>query len=331
MTARPYLSLFSALLASMIWSAQAGAQSYPTRAITFVVPFAPGGLTDIPARVLAALMQERIGASIVVENKTGGSGVIGASHVWRSEPDGYTLLVNALADVQNLHYIPVPYNALTDFIPIGMVADGPPLVLIVNSKLPYKTLADLIADAKANPTKVNFGTSGPASSPVIALTQLNALAGTKIQDVPYRGSGEAAASVVQGAIHGTFTFYSSAKPLAEDGKVRALAVSSPQRIASWPDVPTMRELGFPGFDHRGFVGLAAPAKTPPHIIAFLNKHLNEVINSDAFKRRMEPLGMTIPNAADNTPEKFAEFMRVQTARQAELAKLSGYSPMEQRR
>jgi tripartite-type tricarboxylate transporter receptor subunit TctC len=318
------------LLGGMIVVAPAGAQNYPTRPITFVVPFAPGGLTDIPARVLAALMQEKIGASIVVENKTGGSGVIGASHVWRSEPDGYTLLVNALADVQNLHYIPVPYNALTDFAPIGMVADGPPLVMIVNAGLPYKSVADLIADAKANPTKLNFGTSGPASSPVIALTQLNALAGTKIQDVPYRGSGEAAASVVTGAVQGTFTFYSSAKPLAEDGKVRALAVSSPQRIASWPEVPTMRELGFPGFDHRGFVGLAAPGKTPPQIIAFLNKHLNEAINSDAFKKRMEALGMTIPAAAENTPEKFAEFMRVQTARQAELAKLSGYAPMERR-
>jgi tripartite-type tricarboxylate transporter receptor subunit TctC len=211
-----------------------------------------------------------------------------------------------------------------------MVADGPPLVLIINGKLPYQSLAELIADAKANPTKINFGTSGPASSPVIALTQLNAAAGTKIQDVPYRGSGEAAASVVTGAIHGTFTFYSSAKPLAEDGKVRALAVSSPRRIAGWPDIPTMAELGFPGFDHRGFVGLAAPAKTPPHVIAFLNKHLNEAINSDAFKRRMEALGMTIPSAAENTPEKFAEFMRVQTARQAELAKLSGHKPLERR-
>ena len=109
---------------------------------------------------------------------------------------------------------------------------------------------------------MSFGTSGPASSPVIALTQLNALAGTKIVDVPYRGSGQAAAAVVTGAIQGTFTFYSSAKPLADDGKVRALAVSSPQRIAGWPEIPTMAELGFPGFDHRGFVGLAAPAKTP---------------------------------------------------------------------
>lgn len=299
----------------------AGAQSYPSRAITIVVPFAPGGLTDIPARVLAALLQERLGVSVVVENKAGASGVVGATHVLRAEPDGYTLLANALADVQNLHYISVPYNAVTDFAQIGKIIDGPPMVLIIDARLPYKSLAELIADAKANPTKISFGTSGPASSPVIALTQLNALAGTKIVDVPYRGSGQAAGSVLTGAVQGTFTFFSAAKPMVDDGKARALAVASPQRIAGWPDIPTMAELGYPGFDHRGFVGLAAPAKTPPAIIALLNKHLNDAINSAAFKQRMEPLGMTIP--ADNTPEQFAAFMRRETARQAEFAKLAG--------
>jgi tripartite-type tricarboxylate transporter receptor subunit TctC len=111
--------------------------------------------------------------------------------------------------------------------------------------------------------------------------------------------------------------------------VRALAVSSPQRLATWPEIPTMAELGFPGFDHRGFVGLAAPGKTPAPIVAFLNKHLNDAINSDTFRRRMEPLGMTIPT--DNTPERFADFMRRETVRQGELAKLSGYSPLEPKR
>jgi tripartite-type tricarboxylate transporter receptor subunit TctC len=318
-----------AVLISLAGVAQAQTQTYPSRPITLVVPFAPGGLTDIPARLLAALLQERMGVSVVVENKAGASGVVGATHVLRAEPDGYTLLANALADVQNLHYISVPYNAVTDFALIGKVIDGPPMVLIIDARLPYRSLAELIADAKANPAKLSFGTSGPASSPVIALTQLNALAGTRIVDVPYRGSGQAAASVVTGAVQGTFAFYSSAKPLAEDGKARALAVASPQRIASWPDIPTMGELGFPGFDHRGFVGLAAPARTPPQIIAVLNKHLNDVIASDLFRQRMEPLGMTIPTT--NTPEEFAQFMREATARQAELAKLSGYDPMEPKR
>jgi tripartite-type tricarboxylate transporter receptor subunit TctC len=209
-----------------------------------------------------------------------------------------------------------------------MVADGPPVVLIVNAGLPFKSVADLIAHAKANPGKVSFGTSGPATSPAIAVTQLNALAKTDIAQVPYRGSGPAAAAVVGGEVQGTFAFYSVARQMHDGGKVRALAVASPKRMENWPEIPTMGELGFPGFDHRGFVGLAAPGKTPAPIVAFLNKHLNEVINSPSFRKRMEPLGMTIPT--DNTPEKFAEFMRREIARQAELAKLSGHAPLQKK-
>jgi tripartite-type tricarboxylate transporter receptor subunit TctC len=321
-----FLHVLGALFLAMLPDIAAQAQTYPNRPVTFVVPFAPGGLSDVPARVLAAEMQERIGQSIVVENKPGASGVTGATAVLRAEPDGYTLLVNALADVQNLHYLPVPYDAVKDFALIGQITDGPPLVLIVNAALPYKSVAELIADAKANPSKVSFGTSGPATSPAIAVTQLNTLAGTRIVDVPYRGSGAAAVAVVTGEIQGAFVFYSNARPLSDDGKVRALAVASPQRMASWPDIPTMAELGFPGFDHRGFVGLAAPGKTSAQVVAFLSQHLNAAINSASFRQRMEPLGMVIPT--DNTPERFADFMRRENARQAELAKLSGHAPLK---
>jgi tripartite-type tricarboxylate transporter receptor subunit TctC len=328
-TIRPPLAfpLFGTLL--VVFATGASAQTYPNRTITFVVPFAAGGLSDVPARVLAAEMQERVGQSIVVENKPGASGVTGATLVWRAEPDGYTLLVNALADVQNLHYLPVPYDPVKDFALIGQVTEGPPLVLIVNPNLPYRSVADVIADAKANPAKVSFASSGPATSPAISITQLNALAGTRIVDVPYRGTGPAGAAVVTGEIQGAFVFLSSAKSLADDGKVRALAVASPHRIASWPEIPTMSELGYPGFDHRGFVGLAGPPKTPAPIVAFLNKHLNDAINSASFRRRLEPLGVTIPT--DNTPEKFAEFMRRELIKQAELAKLSGHAPLAPQR
>src|SRR5262245_40325552 len=331
MTTRQRLSFspLAAFLLSAIAAFGAQAQPYPNRTITFVVPFAAGGLSDVPARVLAAEMQHRLGQSIVVENKPGASGVTGATSVLRAEPDGYTLLVNALADVQNLHYLSVPYDPIKDFALIGQITDGPPLVLIVNANLPYKSVADLIADAKANPTKVSFASSGPATSPAISITQLNALAGTKIADVPYRGTGPAAAAVVTGEIQGAFVFYSNARPLHDDGKVRALAVASPQRMASWPEIPTMQELGFTGFDHRGFVGLAAPGKTSPAIVTLLNKHLNEAINSEAFRRRLEPLGVSIPT--DNTPERFADFMRREWARQAELAKLTGHAPLEPKR
>jgi tripartite-type tricarboxylate transporter receptor subunit TctC len=208
------------------------------------------------------------------------------------------------------------------------VTDGPPVILIVNADLPFKSVAELVAHAKANPNKVSFGTSGPATSPAIAVTQLNALAKTSIVQVPYRGSGPAAAAVATGEVQGAFVFYANARQLHEGGKVRALAVASPQRMASWPELPTMGEFGFPGFDHRGFVGLAAPRKTPASIVAFLNKHLNEAINAPTFRQRIEPLGMTVPT--DNTPEKFAEFMQRELTRQAELAKLSGHAPLEQK-
>jgi tripartite-type tricarboxylate transporter receptor subunit TctC len=320
---RPLLVLMIAVAALVLFPRFAGAQDYPTRPITFVVPFAPGGLSDVPGRILAAEMQTLIGQPVVVENKPGASGIAGASYVWRASPDGYTLLVSALADVQNLHYLPVPYDPVKDFALIGMVTDGPPLVLIVNATEPYKSVAELVAYAKANPSKVNFGTSGPATSPAIAVTQINDLAKTNIVEVPYRGSAPAAAGVAAGEVQGAFAFYANARALSDSGRVRALAVTSPKRLANWPEIPTMEELGYPGFYHAGFVGLAAPANTPAPVIAFLNKHLNEAIHSESFKKRIEPLGMTVPDV--NTPETFSAFMIREIARQADLAKLTGHA------
>jgi tripartite-type tricarboxylate transporter receptor subunit TctC len=207
-----------------------------------------------------------------------------------------------------------------DFSQIGWIVDGPPVVLVINASLAYKTLGDLIAGAKANSSKISFGTSGPASSPAMAIAQLNKAAGVNIVGVPYRGSGEAAREVAAGAIQGVFTFYAQGKPLVDDGKVRALAVAAPTRVPGWPDVPTFKELGY-DIDFRGFVGLAAPAKTPKPIIEYLNKELNEVAQSDLFKKRMGELGMTVP--AENTPEKYDAYLRAETVRQGEIAKLTG--------
>jgi tripartite-type tricarboxylate transporter receptor subunit TctC len=319
------LPLFGALLAGALLSAllptEAPAQDYPNRPITMIVPFAAGGLTDVPARVLAAMWQERTGQTIVVENKPGGSGTLGGGYAVRAAPDGYTLFANSIADAQNLYFIPVPYNAIDDFAMIGMIVEGPPLVLIVDAALPYKSLDELLADAKANPKKISFGTSGPATSPAMALAQLNALAKTEIAGVPYAGSGEAARNVSASGVQGAFAFYAQAKPLADGAKVRALAIARPQRIATWSEVPTMQELGFPNFDYSGFVGLAAPAKTPAAIIAYLNRELNDIVQSQEFRSRMEALGMSVP--AENTPERLAEYMRRETARQGELAALTG--------
>jgi tripartite-type tricarboxylate transporter receptor subunit TctC len=315
------LPLLSALLVGLFLPAAAGAQSFPDHPITVIVPFAVGGLTDVPVRVLAGMLQERIGQTVIVENKPGGSGTLGGAYAARATPDGYTLFANSIADAQNLYFLPVPYNAIDDFAMIGMIVEGPPLVLIVDASLPYKSLDELLADARANPNKISFGTSGPATSPAMALAQLNDRAKTAIAGVPFNGSGEAARNVSPSGVQGAFAFYAQAKPLADAGKVRALAIASPERIATWPEVPTMAERGFANFDYRGFVGLAAPAKTPAPIIAYLNKALNDIVQSQDFKSRMAALGMTVP--AQNTPEGLADYMRRETKRQGELAALTG--------
>jgi len=303
-------------------AAQAQTEHYPSRPITIVVPFPAGGLTDVPARLAATMLQDKLGQGVVIENRTGGSGVVGAAYAARATPDGYTLFANSLADTQNLHYLPVNYSPVDDFNQIGWIVDGPPLVLIINAELPFKSLADLLADAKGSPGKYSFGTSGPASSPGLTLTQLNSMAKTQIQAVPYRGSGDAAAAVATGAIQGAFTFFSQGKSLVDSGKARAIAVAAPKRMAAWPDVPTMTELGF-AIDQRGFVGLAAPIKTPKPIVDALSKHLNEVLQTDTFKKRMAELGMAPPPADENTPEKFDKFMREEIGRQGALAEMSG--------
>jgi len=313
--------VLGALVAGVLRPAAASAQDYPNRPITVIVPFAVGGLTDVPVRVLAGMLQEKIGQTVVVENKPGGSGTLGGAYAVRAKPDGYTLFANSIADAQNLWFLPVPYNAIDDFAMIGMIVEGPPLVLIIDAALPDKTLAEFLADARANPKKISFGTSGPATSPAMALAQLNALAKTDIAGVPYQGSGEAARNVSPSGVQGAFAFYAQAKPLADSGKVRALATATPQRLSGWPEVPTMQELGFANFDYRGFVGLAAPAGTPPAIVGFLNKALNDIVQSADFRNRMGALGMTVP--ADNTPQMLADYMRRETARQGELAALTG--------
>jgi tripartite-type tricarboxylate transporter receptor subunit TctC len=320
---RHSLRLALALVAALCLAAAPARAEYPDRTITMVVPFAAGGLSDVPARIMAAMLADRIHQSIVVENKTGGSGTVGGAFAVRAEPDGYTLFVNSIADAQNLYFLPVPYNAVDDFAMIGMIVEGPPLVLVVDAAQPYRTLADVVADAKEHPNKISFATSGPATSPAMALAQLNLLAKTSIVGVPYRGAGEAARYVAAGSVQATFTFYAQAKPLADAGKVRALAIASPQRIATWGEVPTMAELGYPNFDYSGFVGLAAPAKTPPAIIAYLNKELNAVVQSKAFQERMTALGMTVTPGAQNTPQYLADYLRREIVRQGPLAELTG--------
>jgi tripartite-type tricarboxylate transporter receptor subunit TctC len=316
--------LFAALLFAACALTGAARAEFPERTITLLVSFPPGGLTDIPARILAPEMQQRLGAPVIVENKAGASGITGGNYVVRSNPDGYTLLVSALSEVQNFYSLKVPYDALADLVPVGKIADGPPLVLIVNTKSPFKSVGDLIEYAKANPANANFATSGVATTPAIAVSQLNSLAGTKFQEVPYKGTGPATSAVVTRDVQASFVYYPSAKGLIDGGQLRVLAVTSEQRMKNLPDVPTMQELGFKGFLHTAFVGRSAPKGTPPAVIQKLNKALNESLQAQIVRDRLEPLGMSMP-AAPNSAEAYGRYMADEAKHQAELAKLTGHA------
>jgi tripartite-type tricarboxylate transporter receptor subunit TctC len=306
-------------LSGLVFAGSADAQQYPSRPITFIVPFPAGGLSDIVARTTAQELSKRIGASVVVENKAGASGTVGAGFVARSAPDGYTLLVTAIGDVTSLHYMKLNYNILTDFKHISLLAEGPPLVLIVNPSLPFKTVAELVADAKAHPGKLSFGSSGPGTSPAIAIAQLKSMAKIDIVDVPYRGVTQAAVAVMANEIQASIPFLANVKAMADQGKVRILATTGAKRNPSIPDVPTMIELGYPGFQHEAFVGLAAPVNTPADIVAMLNKEVSAIVREESFVKRFAPNGMRAP--APKSLDEVTAYMRQQVERNGEFAKM----------
>jgi tripartite-type tricarboxylate transporter receptor subunit TctC len=292
--------------------AAAQADKFPGRTITLVVAYPAGGLSDLPARALAPELQARLGVPVVIENRVGGSGMVAGAHVARSEPNGATLLVTSSANVTNPQGVTMPYDVVADFASIGMILEGPPLILIVHPSAPYKTVAELVAYGKANPGKLSFGSSGAGTVNALAIAQLGTEAGIEIVDVPYRGITQAGIAVIAGEIQGSFVFQGAAKPLVMEGKARGLASTADKRAADWAELPTMAESGFPEFVHQGFVGLVAPAKTPPAIVALLNKHVNEIVRSDAFRTRFAPSGMH--PVENNTPADFDAYVRREIAR-----------------
>lgn len=318
MLLRVFSTLLGALLVSLGPVSGAYAQQYPNRPVRFVVPFPPGGLSDVVARVVAQMLPERLGQQVVVENRTGGNGTIGAGFVAAAAPDGYTLLVNSVGDVTRPHYQPMPYDILKDFVAIGMFGLGPPLVLMVNASSPYKSVQDLVADARANPGKLMFGSSGAGAHPSIAIDLLKSMTGIDVVDVPYKGVQPATVALMGGEVTATFPFLGGAKRLAQSGRLRALAVTSVNRSPAWPEIPTMIESGFTGFELDGFVGLLAPAKTPDGIIKKLNAEVNVIVRQKDFGDRLANDGMQTPGR--NTPEDFARFLQDQLERYRDLVK-----------
>jgi len=285
-----------------------------------VIPYPAGGLSDIAVRAVAQEMGQRLGQPMVVDNRPGGSGTIGAGIVLRAAPDGYTLLVNATGDVIRPHYVSVPYDIVNDFAPIGIIAEGPPMVLVVSPSSAYKSVADVAAFARANPGKLNFGSSGPGTGPSVAITTFNAAADIQIVDVPYRGASQAGLAVIAGTLDGSFSYLNTVKALIESGQLRALAVTSATRNPALPQVPTMVEAGFKDFDIDGFVGLAAPKGTPADIIKVLNRELNAVIHQNDFRARFIGDGMRPPQ--NNSPNDFLAYLKQQYEKNRVLAELT---------
>ena len=299
----------------------AAAQTYPNRAITLVIPFAPGGSTSIVGRAIADKMSELLGEKLVVDNRPGAGGTVGTKAVAKSEPDGYTLVLGytgTLAIGPSL-YKSVGYDPRKDFAPIGLIGNAPNS-LVVNPSFPARTVAELITYAKANPGKVNFGSAGAGTASHITGEYFARAAGITLVHIPYKGTGPALTDLLGGHIPMAFAPIPASHPNVSAGKLRALAVTSTTRSGLLPDVPTMMEAGLSGFDASLYYGLAAPAGTPRPIIDKLNKVLREALASDEVKKQLGNDGTEI---TPGTPEDYAGFIDKDEKKWAQLVKASG--------
>ena len=257
---------------------------YPDRIIRIIVPFAPGGGTDVIARTLAQEMAKDLGVSIVIENKPGAGTIIGTQAVAVSEPDGYTLLMGTFSHAVNPSLNPkLPYDPHRDFAPVALVARSFNIV-VVNPKSPFRSIADLIAAARADPEKLSYGTFGTGTSAHLAGELFKYMAKVNLTTVPYKGAAPAITDLIGGQIQVMFTTVASAASLVEAGRLRAIAVTSAERSPAFPQLPTVSEAGVPGYAAEAWYGLYAPAKTPADVIARLNKSAAIAVQSEAFKK-----------------------------------------------
>jgi tripartite-type tricarboxylate transporter receptor subunit TctC len=265
-------------------SSSPASAAYPDRPIKIVVPFAPGGGTDVVARTLAQEMARDLGASIVIENKPGAGTIIGTQAVAASDPDGYTLLMGTFANAVNPSLkAKLPYDPHGDFAPVALIARSFNVV-VVNPESPYHSIAELIAAAKAEPEKLSYGTYGTGTSAHLAGELFKNLAKVNLTTVPYKGAAPAITDLIGGQIQVMFTTVASAASLIQGGQLRALAVTSAQRSPAFPDLPTVAEAGVPGYSAESWYGLFAPAKTPRDVIERLNKSASAAVQSEAFKK-----------------------------------------------
>ena len=315
--------MFFAAVVAAIWTTAAPAQSYPTKPITLVVPFAAGGPSDIVGRILAERMKTPLGQPIIVENIGGAAGSIGVGRVARAPADGYTLLLGIWGtNVVNGAIYDLPYHVMNDFAPIGMLAVNPSII-VSKKDIPADDLKGLIAWLKANPDKASQGTSGVGSAGHVAGAFLQSMTGTRFQFVPYRGLAPAMQDLVAGQIDMMIDIPASSLPQLRDGRIKAYAITAPARLASAPDIPTVDEAGLPGLYVSVWYALWAPKGTPPDIIAKLNAALVETLAEPAVQQRFTDLGLDIPPRAQQTPDFLAAHHRAEIEKWWPIIKAAG--------
>jgi tripartite-type tricarboxylate transporter receptor subunit TctC len=303
---------------------QAQADDYPSRPIKIIVPYAAGATTDLMARLVAEKLRDKLGQPVIVDNRSGAGGNIGAEIVSRAAPDGYTLLLSAAGPLvlnKNL-YSNLAYDS-DGFVPVSVISSSNS-ALVVNPKLGITTVAQLIAYAKANPGKLNYASSGVGSTPHLAAELFNAMAGVQITHVPYKGSGPAIVDVLAGHIDMTFVELSLALPQIHAGRVRLLAVGSEKRKAAMPDVPTIAET-LPGYLSVTWFGLVAPPKTPPAIAAKLSAAIGAALKEPDVVKRMSEMNV---EGVGDTPAEMKQFMTQESARWGNVIRSTGMKVSE---
>jgi tripartite-type tricarboxylate transporter receptor subunit TctC len=309
-----------AALGYIVPGQDATAQNYPTRPIRLIVPFPPGGGTDITARAVAQKLGESWGQTVVVDNRGGANGTIGVDIAAKSAPDGYTLtMISSSHAVNTGLHAKQPYDLLKDLTPITQ-ATSQPYVLVINPSVPAKSVKELIAVARAKPGALNYGSSGPGGISHLAGALLGSLTGTTLVHVPYKGGSPAMIDVISGQIQMLFGTLLLNGPHIKAGRLRVLAVTTPQRWPGTPELPTMQEAGVPGFVITQWYGMLAPAKTPQPIVSKLNQEIARLLHQPDVKEKLAADGA---DAVGNTPEQFGAHIKSEVIKYAKLVKQIG--------
>lgn len=319
---RMIAAVFASLIFALSGFAHAqGAGTYPVKPIRLVVPYPPGGTTDIVARAVSKGLQEALGQAVIIENKPGAGGNIGMDHVAKSAPDGYTLALSAVSTlaIGASLYGKLPYDVLRDLAPVTQVA-AVPNVLVVHPSVPASSVRELISYARANPGKLRFGSAGSGTTVHLSGELFKLTAGVDMQHIPYKGAGPAMVDLLGGRVELMFDFLSSSLAQIKSQKLKALGVTSPKRSPILPNVPTIAEAGVPGYEVYASFGVLAPAGTPAAIVAKLRAEIVKLLGSAEMKEILTAQGA---DAIGDTPEQFAASLKKEIERWADVVKASG--------